>query len=168
VATTTDCVPIGGEQLPLPSSLKAAGSEGAASTAMPVTLIGSRAAELGVDVLVSSADGCEGLQRSHLAYDKAGEEHYNIISALHKSVRGGDDNAALYWLARMLQGALVTTQTLCKIIVLKGKYECFDFQRARRRFMSLVGLFAWPQRISALPTRAHYRSPLAHIRLPTF
>ena len=36
-------------------------------------------------------------------YDRAGEEHYNIISALHKSMRGGDPDAALYWLARMLE-----------------------------------------------------------------
>ncbi|MDE0473909.1 MAG: replication-associated recombination protein A, partial [Gammaproteobacteria bacterium] len=37
-------------------------------------------------------------------FDKAGEEHYNTISALHKAVRGSDPDAALYWLARMLQG----------------------------------------------------------------
>ncbi|OGL79448.1 AAA family ATPase [Candidatus Uhrbacteria bacterium RIFCSPHIGHO2_12_FULL_54_23] len=43
------------------------------------------------------------LQKSHLLYDKKGEEHYNIISALHKSMRGGDANAAVYWLARMLE-----------------------------------------------------------------
>ncbi|HRZ95029.1 MAG TPA: replication-associated recombination protein A [Candidatus Moranbacteria bacterium] len=44
------------------------------------------------------------LQKTHLLYDKTGEEHYNIISALHKSMRGGDANAALYWLARMIEG----------------------------------------------------------------
>ncbi len=38
----------------------------------------------------------------NLLYDKTGEEHYNIISALHKSMRGGDADAALYWLARMI------------------------------------------------------------------
>ena len=46
----------------------------------------------------------EGFQRSHVSYDRNGEEHYNIISALHKSVRGSDENAALYWLGRMLVG----------------------------------------------------------------
>ena len=46
----------------------------------------------------------EGLQKTHLLYDRNGEEHYNIISALHKSMRGSDENAALYWLARMLVG----------------------------------------------------------------
>ncbi|MCW1888167.1 MAG: replication-associated recombination protein A [Candidatus Moranbacteria bacterium] len=44
------------------------------------------------------------VKRSHILYDKGGEEHYNIISALHKSLRGGDVNASLYWLARMLEG----------------------------------------------------------------
>jgi putative ATPase len=44
----------------------------------------------------------EALQRKALVYDKAGEEHYNLISALHKSLRGSDPDAALYWLARML------------------------------------------------------------------
>ncbi|MFZ0334729.1 MAG: replication-associated recombination protein A [Candidatus Acidiferrales bacterium] len=42
------------------------------------------------------------LQRKLLPYDKAGEEHFNLISALHKSVRNSDPDAALYWLARML------------------------------------------------------------------
>ncbi len=44
------------------------------------------------------------LQRRSPAYDKGREEHYNLISALHKSVRGSDPDAALYWLARMLDG----------------------------------------------------------------
>ena len=43
------------------------------------------------------------LQKKLLPYDKAGEEHYNLISALHKSVRNSDPDAALYWLARMLE-----------------------------------------------------------------
>ena len=43
------------------------------------------------------------LERKTLLYDKAGEEHFNLISALHKSVRSSDPDAALYWLARMLE-----------------------------------------------------------------
>ena len=42
------------------------------------------------------------LQKKALLYDRAGEEHYNIISAFHKSLRGSDADAALYWLGRML------------------------------------------------------------------
>ena len=45
----------------------------------------------------------QAFQKSHLMYDKDGEEHYNIISALHKSMRGSDADASLYWLARMLE-----------------------------------------------------------------
>jgi putative ATPase len=44
------------------------------------------------------------VQRKNIIYDKAGEEHYNVISAFIKSVRGSDPDAALYWLARMLEG----------------------------------------------------------------
>ena len=44
----------------------------------------------------------EAAQRRSLLYDKAGDEHFNLISALHKSLRGSDPDAALYWLARML------------------------------------------------------------------
>jgi putative ATPase len=45
----------------------------------------------------------EALERRSLRYDKTGEEHYNIISALHKSIRNSDADAAVYWLARMLE-----------------------------------------------------------------
>jgi putative ATPase len=45
----------------------------------------------------------DALQKKILLYDKAGEEHYNLISALHKSVRNSDPDAALYWLGRMLE-----------------------------------------------------------------
>jgi len=45
----------------------------------------------------------EMLQRRSLVYDKSGEEHYNLISALHKSMRNSDPDAAIYWLARMLE-----------------------------------------------------------------
>jgi len=45
----------------------------------------------------------EVVQRKALRYDKKGEEHYNLISALHKSLRGSDADAGLYWLARMLE-----------------------------------------------------------------
>lgn len=44
------------------------------------------------------------IQKAHLYYDKGGEQHYDIISALHKSMRGSDADASLYWLVRMLEG----------------------------------------------------------------
>src|SRR5256886_2538129 len=58
---------------------------------------GQKASEI-TDEIVRDA-----LQRRILLYDKAGEEHYNLISALHKSVRNSDPDAALYWLGRMLE-----------------------------------------------------------------
>ena len=71
-----------------------------------------------LEVAASLASGCAGtetgaeitddiihdaLQKRVLLYDKAGEEHYNLISALHKSVRNSDPDASLYWLGRMLE-----------------------------------------------------------------
>jgi putative ATPase len=44
----------------------------------------------------------EGITKSHLLYDRAGDQHYDIISALHKSIRASDDNASLYWVTRMM------------------------------------------------------------------
>jgi putative ATPase len=52
---------------------------------------------------VKREDLKEVLQRKTYLYDKSGEEHYNLISALHKSLRGSDPDAALYWLGRMLE-----------------------------------------------------------------
>jgi putative ATPase len=53
---------------------------------------------------IDRAIASEAIQQRVLVYDKAGEEHYNLISALHKSVRNSDPDAALYWLARMFAG----------------------------------------------------------------
>jgi putative ATPase len=52
---------------------------------------------------VDAARVAEAIQRRALLYDKSGEEHYNLISALHKSMRNSDPDAAVYWLARMLE-----------------------------------------------------------------
>ncbi|CAH2067141.1 unnamed protein product, partial [Iphiclides podalirius] len=52
--------------------------------------------------VVTLSDLQNGIKRSHVLYDRSGEEHYNIISAIHKSIRASDDNAALYWTTRAL------------------------------------------------------------------
>ena len=57
-----------------------------------------------VDAPLDTAALSSRLMRRAAKYDKSGDEHYNLISALHKSVRGSDPDAALYWLARMLAG----------------------------------------------------------------
>ena len=70
-------------------------------TSPPVTLL-IRRGEQG-ERLITLDTIKEAFQKSYLIYDKGGEEHYNIISALHKSMRGFDPDAALYWLARMVE-----------------------------------------------------------------
>nr|DAD23123.1 TPA_asm: hypothetical protein HUJ06_024586 [Nelumbo nucifera] len=67
----------------------------------------SRTAENGASSNVANAtldDVKEALQCKHLDYDWARDEHYNFISAPHKSMRGSDADAKIYWLARMLEG----------------------------------------------------------------
>ncbi len=61
------------------------------------------AGEAGKPARIDDAIVTGALQKRVLRYDKAGEEHYNLISALHKSVRNSDPDAALYWLARMIE-----------------------------------------------------------------
>src|SRR5690606_19440048 len=63
-----------------------------------VGTFGDRKATITDDVVLSSA------QQNTVIYDKAGEQHYDIISAFIKSIRGSDPNAAVYWLARMIEG----------------------------------------------------------------
>ena len=78
----------------------AVGSSGDARTALNTLEI---AAELAQEGVLDERAVADALQRRVLLYDKSGEEHYNLISALHKSVRSSDVNAALYWLARMMK-----------------------------------------------------------------
>lgn len=61
-------------------------------------------AEVDTPVVITDAKVVERLQQNPLAYDKDGEMHYDIISAFIKSIRGSDPDAALYWLARMIEG----------------------------------------------------------------
>ena len=67
-----------------------------------LNILEAAADDAGQDGRVTLAQVKEIYQKATLLYDKTGEEHYNLISALHKAVRGGDPDASLYWLARML------------------------------------------------------------------
>jgi len=62
------------------------------------------AASIAEDVAIDAELIARAVQRKGMRYDRAGEDHYNVISALHKSVRNSDPDAALYWLARMIEG----------------------------------------------------------------
>jgi putative ATPase len=79
-------------------------ANGDARTALNVLDIATAlAAREGGRPRVTAAVVRDAAQKKTLLYDKAGEEHYNLVSALHKSLRDSDPDAALYWLARMLE-----------------------------------------------------------------
>jgi putative ATPase len=79
-------------------AIHANGDARAAYNVLELAAAASEGGEIGAQTVEDS------IQRKLLLYDKSGEEHYNLVSALHKSVRSSDPDAALYWLARMLEG----------------------------------------------------------------
>ena len=86
-------------------ALIARASGGDARSALNLLELAASSAPIGDDGQrsVNRTHAEQVIQRRMLLYDKGGEEHYNIISALHKSMRNSDPDAALYWLARMLE-----------------------------------------------------------------
>ncbi len=78
------------------------GDARAALSTLEMVILNSDERDGEIVVTADSVEQCT--SRKSLLYDKGGEEHYNIISALHKSMRNSDPDAAVYWLARMLEG----------------------------------------------------------------
>ncbi|MBI4873761.1 MAG: replication-associated recombination protein A [Acidobacteria bacterium] len=76
-------------------------ANGDARAAYNVLELAAAASPAGGEISAQTVE--DSIQRKLLLYDKSGEEHFNLISALHKSVRSSDVDAALYWLARMLE-----------------------------------------------------------------
>lgn len=83
-------------------SFMAEESDGDARRALGILESAAKLVEEGGALTLESAR--DGAQLRFAVYDKGGEEHYNLISALHKAIRGSDPDGALYWLARMLDG----------------------------------------------------------------
>ena len=83
-------------------ALLAEASDGDARRAL--TALETAARNVGRGGAITRGAAADALARRVPRYDKSGEEHYNLISALHKAVRGSDPDAALYWLARMMEG----------------------------------------------------------------
>ena len=81
----------------------AAYASGDARTALNALEVAAQLAQGQREAAITPELAAEAMQRRMLLYDKRGEQHYDIISALHKSVRNSDADAALYWLARMLE-----------------------------------------------------------------
>ncbi len=83
----------------------AAFANGDARTALNTLEMAVTNGEISADGLLVTDEGLEQcISRKSLLYDKNGEEHYNLISALHKSMRNSDPDAAIYWMCRMLEG----------------------------------------------------------------
>ncbi|MEA2712318.1 MAG: putative ATPase [Gemmatimonadales bacterium] len=82
--------------------LMAAEADGDARRAL--TVLEAAAAHVGERGQVTAEVAREAMQKRFARYDKAGEEHFNLLSAYHKSLRGSDPQGALYWMARMLEG----------------------------------------------------------------
>jgi putative ATPase len=83
-------------------SLMAREADGDARRAL--TVLEAAALHVGTAGIITIEVTREAMQRRFARYDKAGEEHFNLLSAYHKSLRGSDPQAALYWMARMLEG----------------------------------------------------------------
>ena len=81
----------------------AAYASGDARNALNALDVAAKLAQGRGEKLITKTLAAEALQRRVLLYDKQGEQHYDIISALHKSVRNSDPDAALYWMGRMLE-----------------------------------------------------------------
>ena len=96
---------LGNQQLqvdPEALSLMAVEADGDARRAL--TVLEAAAAHVGERGRVTVEVAREAMQKRFARYDKAGEEHFNLLSAYHKSLRGSDPQGALYWMARMLEG----------------------------------------------------------------
>ena len=93
-----------GRALPLKADARAALIEMADGDGRALLNLIEQVAAWKLDAPLSTEALSQRLMRRAAKYDKSGDEHYNLISALHKSVRGSDPDAALYWFARMLEG----------------------------------------------------------------
>ena len=104
----TDERGFGGQKVKIEASLLqklasfASGDARKALSILEMAVLNAEDGADGIEVTEENVEQCT--SRKLLLYDKDGEEHYNIISALHKSMRNSDPDAAIYWLARMLEG----------------------------------------------------------------
>ena len=93
-----------GKTLPLTEAARAALREMADGDGRAMLNLAEQVAAWKSDTPLDTAQLSTRLQRRAAQYDKSGDAHYNLISALHKSMRGSDPDACLYWFARMLEG----------------------------------------------------------------
>jgi len=142
-----------GRKLPLDRDARAALKAMADGDGRFVINLAEELAALPAGTALDTAALMEAVQRRAPLYDKTQEGHYNLISALHKSVRGSDVDAALYWLARMLTG---------------GEHPIYIARRMVRMAVEDIGLAepqALPQAIAAWEAYDRLGSPEGELAL---
>src|SRR5215211_5198388 len=96
---------LGRDQLTVdPEALTLIAAEADGDARRALTVLEAAAAHVGSGGQITTEVAREAMQKRFARYDKAGEEHFNLLSAYHKSLRGSDPQGALYWMARMLDG----------------------------------------------------------------
>ncbi|MEP6572961.1 MAG: replication-associated recombination protein A, partial [Gemmatimonadota bacterium] len=96
---------LGAEQITAePEALELMALEADGDARRALTVLEAAAAHVGMSGLITPEVAREAMQKRFARYDKSGEEHFNLLSAYHKSLRGSDPQGALYWMARMLEG----------------------------------------------------------------
>jgi putative ATPase len=85
-------------------ALRAIAAEADGDARRALTVLEAAAAHVGAGGEITVETAREAMQKRFARYDKAGEEHFNLLSAYHKSLRGSDPQGALYWMARMIDG----------------------------------------------------------------
>ena len=87
-----------------PEAVTLIASEADGDARRALTVLEAAAAHVGSGGHITTEVAREAMQKRFARYDKAGEEHFNLLSAYHKSLRGSDPQGALYWMARMIEG----------------------------------------------------------------
>jgi len=96
---------LGGYRLTVePDALALVAAEADGDARRALTVLEAAAIHVGEGGIVTAEVAREAMQKRFARYDKAGEEHFNLLSAYHKSLRGSDPQGALYWMARMIDG----------------------------------------------------------------
>ncbi|MDQ3426906.1 MAG: recombination factor protein RarA, partial [Gemmatimonadota bacterium] len=85
-------------------ALRSIAAEADGDARRALTVLEAAAVHVGEGGAITTEVAREAMQKRFARYDKAGEEHFNLLSAYHKSLRGSDPQGALYWMARMLDG----------------------------------------------------------------
>jgi len=99
---------------------------------LEMVILNGETDETGTTVTMEMIEQC--ISKKSLLYDKGGEEHYNIISALHKSMRNSDADASIYWLARMLEAGENPLYVARRVV----RFACEDIGMADSRALEIA------------------------------